>query len=892
MEFLGDERGIHRDDTSAEDVVIHAGGAMPAAVPLSAGMTATLVAVPAVRTWRERDAGLEGDRSEPLWRAVVGFTLRPQPGHDGGLLDIALQQEVISFLMATPALADRDGAVQLRVLVEPGEAQQSVLTLALLGACSGNSRGQAKRRALTFARSLAFVTDFLGGAYIAEPVRDAARLRALLLPFVPRALIEISRAREQLPGIQGTFAVPAPLSRHVNLDRWLTHALVTTSRHLRMPVLWSVTLEGAPDTATLRRHMLDMLAKAQAAQAWALAAEAAEGAVAVAAHLRRNGIAEPALRRLQRLWQTTSGTTGRVQAFLAVPAAGVPDELVSTALAECSVAGSDGEGEPAVAMPLSRPQELRHGVYALQTLRCLPWEAVSAAALQGVTDTAGPVLHPLTLAAAPAAEAYRLTRLVDVDQAAQLLRIPVPAAGGLPGLPVGRAVREVWSPATFTGADLVLGDNIEGRRRQAAGLSLDDRRRHLYVAGQTGTGKSTLLLNAILQDLEHGMGVAVIDPHGDLIDDVLARMPRQRLDDVIVLDPSDQERPVGFNFLACRSYDEGGRIVEDFIEGLRKMYDPHHTGMVGPRFYHAARNAMLTVISAGGTLVEVVRLMTDPAFVQELLPAVTDPVVRRYWTDQIANTSDFHRSETMDYFVSKFSPFVHNHLMRNIVGQQRSTIDLRRVMDEGKVLLVNLAQGHLGQGLSSLWGMVVVPRILSAAFSRVDIPERDRRDFCLYVDEFQNYATPAFVDIVSGARKYRLNITMAHQHAGQLPADVRRGIFGNVGSLVVFRTGVDDAGVLASAQYPSAFTPADLLELPNFRAVVSLLHGGQRLPALSLATRPAPDIGAPSLEWARTVREHSRHRYGRDRCDVETEIEQRAHLKQEDGSPLGRLRRR
>jgi hypothetical protein len=286
---------------------------------------------------------------------------------------------------------------------------------------------------------------------------------------------------------------------------------------------------------------------------------------------------------------------------------------------------------------------------------------------------------------------------------------------------------------------------------------------------------------------------------------------------------------------------------------------------------------MLTAMATPGmTLVDVVRLLTDPGFVRALLPRVTDPLVRRYWTDQIAQTSDFHKSEVLDYIVSKFSPFVQNRLMRNIVGQSRSSFSVRTVMDDGKILLVNLAQGRLGQKLSTFLGMVLVPRLLLAAFSRGDVPEDERRDFFLYVDEFQNYATPAFADILSGARKYRLNLTMAHQHVGQLSPEVRAAIFGNVGTLLSMRVGVHDAGLLAAAMQPSAFNVADYLELPNFQGIAQVLVDGRRSPCFTLATRTPQAVA--DHEWGELVRSQARERYGRPREAVEAEIAARGDL--------------
>jgi hypothetical protein len=310
---------------------------------------------------------------------------------------------------------------------------------------------------------------------------------------------------------------------------------------------------------------------------------------------------------------------------------------------------------------------------------------------------------------------------------------------------------------------------------------------------------------------------------------------------------------------------------------LYQLFDPQRTGIIGPRFEHAARNALLTAMaSQGTTLVEVVRVLTDPGFARALLPNVRDPMVRRYWTDQIASTSDFHRSEVLDYIVSKFSPFVHNPLVRNIIGQSESTFSLRQIMDEGKILLVNLAQGRLGQKLSTFLGMVLVPRLLFAAMSRMDMPEHERRDFGVFVDEFQQYATPAFVDVLSGARKYRLNLVMANQHAGQLHEDIRQAIFGNVGTLIAMRAGIQDAVLLAAAMRPSEFEVADYIGLTNFRAIAQVLVNGRRTPCFTLATRSAP--ASQGTAWAEMVRTQSRQRYGRPRAVVEAAIAERAEF--------------
>ena len=311
--------------------------------------------------------------------------------------------------------------------------------------------------------------------------------------------------------------------------------------------------------------------------------------------------------------------------------------------------------------------------------------------------------------------------------------------------------------------------------------------RHMYIIGKTGTGKTEFLKQMILQDIQGGEGVGVIDPHGDLIEDLLQVIPPERAEDVILFDPSDTTRPMGLNMLEASTEEEKHYMVSSIIGLMYKLYDPNQTGIIGPRFEHAIRNAMLTVMSRpGSTFIEVVRVMTDAKFVQELLPEVKDPIVRRYWTDQIAQTADFHKSEVLDYTVSKFGRFVTNRTMRNIIGQSQSAFNFRDVMDNQKILLINLSKGKIGEENSSFLGLILVPKILISAMSRQNMPMDQRKDFFFYVDEFQNFATPDFAQILSEARKYRLNLIVANQFIGQMEEEIKNAIFGNVGTLTSF----------------------------------------------------------------------------------------------------------
>lgn len=411
-------------------------------------------------------------------------------------------------------------------------------------------------------------------------------------------------------------------------------------------------------------------------------------------------------------------------------------------------------------------------------------------------------------------------------------------------------------------------------------IETDDRRRHMYIIGKTGTGKTEFLKQMILQDIRGGEGVGVIDPHGDLIEDLLQVIPPERAEDVILFDPSDTTRPMGLNMLEASTEEEKHYMVSSIIGLMYKLYDPNQTGIIGPRFEHAIRNAMLTVMSRpGSTFIEVVRVMTDSKFVQELLPEVKDPIVRRYWTDQIAQTADFHKSEVLDYTVSKFGRFVTNKTMRNIIGQSQSAFNFRDVMDNQKILLVNLSKGKIGEENSSFLGLILVPKILISAMSRQNMPMDQRKDFFLYVDEFQNFATPDFAQILSEARKYRLNLIVANQFIGQMEEEIKNAIFGNVGTLTAFRVGVTDANYLQHEFQPT-FNEADLINIDRFNAYMRTVVNGEPVPPFSLDTTKdmAQEKAAMNPRVAELIKELSRLKYGKDVNVIEQVIGERAQL--------------
>jgi hypothetical protein len=436
------------------------------------------------------------------------------------------------------------------------------------------------------------------------------------------------------------------------------------------------------------------------------------------------------------------------------------------------------------------------------------------------------------------------------------------------------------APSQIPTEGLYLGVSAYRGLKRPVYLSKEDRMRHVYIIGKTGTGKSELLKDLVLQDIREGKGVCFMDPHGDAVEDILKLIPPERAEDVIYFNPSDIERPLGMNLLEARTEDEKHFAATSIINLMYKLFDPYKTGIVGPRFEHGVRNAMLTVMAEpGNTFVEVMRAMTDAKYVQELLPKVTDPIVRRYWTDQIAQTSDFHKSEVLDYTVSKFGRFVTNKLIRNIIGQSQSSFDMRKIMDEGKILLINLAKGPLGEENSNFLGLLLVPRILMAAMSRANVPMEQRRDFYFYVDEFQNFATPDFATILSEARKYRLGLCVANQFIGQVEEEVKNAVFGNVGTIISYRVGVTDANYLQH-EFTPTFGEDDLLNVERYHAYCKTIVNNEPVPPFSMdmSKDMAKQKAAESPRIAEIIKEMSRLKYGKDEKLVEAEIERRSNL--------------
>lgn len=452
----------------------------------------------------------------------------------------------------------------------------------------------------------------------------------------------------------------------------------------------------------------------------------------------------------------------------------------------------------------------------------------------------------------------------------------LPEQNAIPNSQVERQLtKQVDGPARLATEGVFLGTNEFRGNKKAIYLDDDDRRRHMYVIGQTGMGKSVFLENIAFQDMCDGRGFAFIDPHGDAVEALLKRVPEERIDDVIYFDPADIEHPVGMNMFEFTSEDQKDFIVQEGISMLQSLFDPSNQGFFGPRGQHMFRNAALLLMSdpAGATFIDIPQCFTDPEFVKSKLKYVTDKAVYDYWTKEFpASQKSNDAGEVITWFASKWGPFISNTIMRNTLGQVKSGFNIREIMDNKKIFLVNLSKGRLGDINANLLGMIFVMKFQQAAMSRQDIPEHERQDFCLYVDEFQNFATESFESILSEARKYRLNLIVANQFMTQLTDKIREALLGNVGTIICGRVGVTDADLMVKAFTPT-FTAEDLTKTPNHAAVCKVMMFGMPSNAFTM-NLPAP-MGEPNDELMESLKVFSATKYAKTRAEVEKEINDR-----------------
>ncbi len=428
-------------------------------------------------------------------------------------------------------------------------------------------------------------------------------------------------------------------------------------------------------------------------------------------------------------------------------------------------------------------------------------------------------------------------------------------------------------PSNLPTEGILLGHNIYRGQKREVRMKPNDRMRHFYVIGQTGTGKTSIMTVMIRQDLKNGNGVCVIDPHGELVEELLPFVPRERADDVIYFNPADTDRPMGLNLLEAETPEERDLVAMDAMNLMIKMFDEE---IFGPRIQDYFRNGCLTLMEYenGGALTDIVRLFTDDSFQKVRREQVTNPIVRSFWDNQMAKTSAEEQQRIIPYFAAKFAAFITNTMMRNIIGQTKSGFDFGTVMNEGKILFMNLSKGLVGDFNSQLLGLIIVSKLQMAALRRQKLDASERRDFFLYIDEFQNYITDSIESILSEARKYRLSLNLAHQYIGQLvqknDEKIKNAVFGNVGTMMSYKIGATDAEFLAK-EFAPTFSDQDLINIDKFKAVMKLSIDTQPSKPFSIIpTNPHLDKGDPEVGSA--YKQLSRLKYGRDVEFVSREI--------------------
>lgn len=427
------------------------------------------------------------------------------------------------------------------------------------------------------------------------------------------------------------------------------------------------------------------------------------------------------------------------------------------------------------------------------------------------------------------------------------------------------------APVEMGAEGIVLGHNDYRGKDTNIHFAPEDRMRHLYVVGQTGTGKTTIMKNMIAQDIAMGHGVCYIDPHGTDIQDILSYVPKERIDDVIYFDPAYTARPMGLNMLEFdpRYPEQKTFVVNELMGIFNKLFDMKTSG--GPMFEQYFKNAAFLVMEhpeSGATLLEISRVLSDKEFRDMKLAYCKNPIIKQFWASAEQTTGDQGLANFVPYISSKFDNFISNDIMRPVVLQEKSVFNFREIMDNKKILLVNLSKGRLGEINANLIGMLLVGKIQMAALSRVDMYGQKMNDFYLYIDEFQNVTTDSIESILSEARKYRLSLNIAHQYIAQLEDNIKNAVFGNVGSLAVFRVGAEDAEFLES-KFKPVFTAKDIMKIDNRNAYVSMLINGQPTKPFNIATFPPPQ---GNMEMVQALKELSYLKYGRDREEIEQEI--------------------
>lgn len=478
------------------------------------------------------------------------------------------------------------------------------------------------------------------------------------------------------------------------------------------------------------------------------------------------------------------------------------------------------------------------------------------------------------------------TSLLVPDELANIIHFPNAKYNATPAIKWLK-YKVLPAPVDMPDKGLFLGYNVYRGEKTPVFMLTEDRTKHFYMIGKSGAGKSNFISFMARQDAWNDKGFCVVDPHGDLVDEVLDYIPKSRAKDVIYFNPSDLNRPMALNMLEAKDAEDMDMISSQATEIFIKLFGDE---IFGPRIQHYFRNACLTLMEdpeEGATLIDVPRIFTDDQFMEYKVKKAKNPVVKSFWQNEYAKTGKREREEMIPFFLSKFGPFITNTIMRNTIGQHKSAFNFRDVMDQGKILLINLSKGKIGDLNTQLLGLIMVSKIQMAAMSRADMDKKDRRDFYLYVDEFQNFATDSFATILSEARKYRLNLIMAHQFINQLvktkygktSSEVRDAVFGNVGTLMSFKVGAEDAEYLVK-EYRPVLNEQDIINVANYKAYMKLNINNTTSRPFSLELVYSKKF--QNQKVAKLIKKYSSLKYARERKFVEQEVSQRIGFDYDD----------
>lgn len=735
----------------------------------------------------------------------------------------------------------------LRIICHPYPTipERGTITIALLVQVNAQDAQTCEQQAHQVYRDLmASMPLAQDNIYVFEPVVDEEELQSLLTPFEPAHISEIVR-HENDPTDDGLYSVtpftPGTLDMH-NL-------------------LWALLRQSQPTMVSIHLKPSHVYTWDQnLAAAAAILTPGLKDSNSIESENLRLEIAEKNMKHMRKR-QTHHARM---------------DYLRYAFVLRVNVVGSQGTSRllPHIAaatfMGPLRDKSDSGGYEIMQAAQGSDWE-IAQHNLERI-DVAhwGYSTVPL--------QQCKLRYAVGEKEAAHMFRFPIPHRNGVPGMRLLEG-RSVSPPVGMAKSGTVLGVSTARAANtmpMRVVISNADRRRHMYVVGKTGTGKSTLLASMLIQDIAAGKTVCLVDPHGDLVEQVLLRIPEYRMDDVIYINPSDESFPIGLNILNPQNDVDKSKIANNFIGMLQRLYDPHNQAVVGPIFQSMVRNALLAVMDIeGSSLADVYQIMTNIEYIKKFLPQIKDPVIKDFWDQEIKRSDQYSskwRAEITPYLTSKFSRFVEDPVLRRIVSQSRNSINWFDAIQSRKIILINLAKGHVGAETSQFLGLLILSEVLEAIFRRGNLPESHRSDMSIVIDEVQNYSTPLLSTIISEGRKFGVSLTIANQFLHQLDGGLREAVFGNVGTIAAMRVGVDDAAILARELYP-VFSIDDLTNLPRFTTALKLLVNGMATRPFTMRTRLPTEEAHP--DRAERIRQMSRERYGTPIALVEQEMAQR-----------------